>query len=78
MEPTKTKPVAEIKQGLIVASIWEDQRENGPRHKVTFTRLYRKGGQWRHAASFNAKDLLTLMHVADLAHGRILQLVERD
>lgn len=69
-----TKPIAEIKQGLIVANIWENKSESGPRHNVTFTRLYRKGDQWNRTTSFGRDDLLTLAKLADQAHSKIAEL----
>lgn len=70
----KTKPVAEVKQGLITGTIWENKTEKGARHNVTFARLYRKGDQWKRTASFGADDLPTLAAVAELAARRIAEL----
>jgi hypothetical protein len=72
-----TKPVAEVKIGLIVASIWENKDGEHTRHNVTFARLYKKKDeQWKRTASFGHGDLLTLAKVADLAHSKIAELIE--
>ena len=74
MKTEKTKPVAEVKQGFIIATIWENKNEKGTRHNVTFARLYRAGKQWKRSASFGADDLPTLAAVAELAAHRIAEL----
>ena len=66
---TNTKPIHEIRLGRIKASIWENQTENGSRHNVTLTRLYKAdGGDWQSSGSFGRDDLLGLRKVADMAH----------
>jgi len=70
----KNKPVAEVKQGLITGTIWENKSESGTRHNVTFARLYRAGKQWKRSASFGADDLPNLAAVAELAARRIVEL----
>lgn len=70
----KTKPVAEVKIGAIVASIWRNDGETGPRHNVTFKRVYKQGDAWKRTHSFGRDDLLQLAKLADLAHSKIAEL----
>jgi hypothetical protein len=65
---TNTKPIHEIRLGRIKASIWENQTENGSRHSVTFTRLYKADGDWQSSGSFGRDDLLLLAKITDMAH----------
>ena len=52
-----TRPVHEIRLGRIKAAIWENETQNGTRHNVTITRLYRDGDVWRDSSSFGRDDL---------------------
>ena len=63
-----TKPVHEIRIGLVKASIWERAVENGVMHNTKFTRSYRSGDAWRQTETFGRDDLLTLAKLADLTH----------
>ena len=73
-----TKPIAEVKYGMIVASIWRNETEKGVRHNVTLSRLYKtEEGQWKRSDSFGRDDLLLVAKVADLAHSKIIALSER-
>ena len=62
------KPVHEVRFGRIKAAIWENATENGSRHNVTFSRLYKDGDQWKDSQSFGRDDLPLLAKVADQAH----------
>jgi len=68
----KRKPVHEIRVGLVRAAIWENDTQNGTRHNVTFSRLYRDSdGQWQDSSSFGREDLPLLQKVSDRAHSWI-------
>lgn len=64
----KTRPVHEIRLGRIRAAIWENETQNGTRHNVTFSRLYKDGDDWKDSTSFGRDDLPLLAKVADLSH----------
>lgn len=65
------RPIDEVRIGRIKAAIWANPTENGVRHNVTFSRLYKEGDEWRDTDSFGRDDLLLLVKVADRAHTRI-------
>ena len=67
------KPVHEVRLGRIRAAIWENETQNGPRHNVTFTRLYKDGTTWKDSGSFGRDDLPLVAKVADMAHTWIFQ-----
>jgi len=77
----KAKPVHEVRLGKIRAAIWANSSENGTRHNVTFSRLYRdEEGNWKDSTSFSRDDLPLIEKVADLAHFWIFEAakVERE
>ncbi len=67
----KQRPVHEIRMGRIRAAIWENETQNGTRHNVTLTRLYKDGEQWKDSASFGRDDLPLVSKVSELAHSWI-------
>jgi hypothetical protein len=64
----KQRPVHEIRLGRVRAAIWENQTDNGVRHNLTLTRLYKDGDQWKDSASFGRDDLPLVAKVVDMAH----------
>jgi hypothetical protein len=64
-------PVHEVRLGRIKAAVWENTTENGVRHNVTISRLYKDGTQWKDSASFGRDDLPLVIKVADQAHSWI-------
>lgn len=67
------KPCHEIRMGRIRAAIWENDTQNGTRHNVTLSRLYKDGDQWKDSTSFGRDDLLVLAKVAEAACDWIYQ-----
>jgi hypothetical protein len=69
----KQRPVHEIRLGRVRAAIWENHTDNGVRHNLTLTRLYKDGDQWKDSASFGRDDLPLVAKVVDLAHTWIFE-----
>jgi hypothetical protein len=69
----KTKPVHEVRLGRVKAAIWANETDNGTRHNVTITRLYKDGDEWKTSTSFGRDELPLVAKVADLAHSWIFQ-----
>ncbi len=69
----KTRPVHEIRFGLIKAAIWHNLTRAGERYNVTLTRLFRNGDVWKESNHFGRDDLLLAAKVLDLAHTWIYQ-----
>lgn len=69
----KAKPVHEVRLGRIKAAIWANETDNGVRHNVTITRLYKDGDEWKTSTSFGREELPLVAKVADLAHSWIYQ-----
>ena len=69
----KQKPVHEIRMGRIKAAIWANDTDNGTRHNVTITRLYKDGDEWKTSTSFGREELPLVAKVADMAHTWIYQ-----
>ena len=70
---TKTKPQHEIRLGRIKAAIWANETENGTRHNVTVSRIYKDGDQWKDSTSFGRDDLPLVAKVVDQAHSWIFE-----
>ena len=71
---TKSKaarPVHEVRLGRIKAAIWENDTQNGTRHNVTVSRLYKDGEAWKDSTSFGRDDLPLVAKVVDQAHSWI-------
>lgn len=65
------RPVHEVRMGRVRAAIWENETQNGTRHNVTLSRLYKDGDEWRDSTSFGRDDLPLVEKVAALAHAWI-------
>ena len=70
---SKNRPVHEVRFGRIRAAIWQNETENGPRHNVTITRLYKDGDDWKDSTSFGRDDLPLVAKVCDQAHTWIFE-----
>ena len=68
---TKTRPVHELRMGRIRAAIWANETQNGTRHNVTVSRIYKDGDTWKDSTSFGRDDLPLVAKIADLAHSWI-------
>ena len=69
----KQRPVHEIRLGRVKAAIWANDPDNGTRHNVSITRLYKDGDEWKTSTSFGRDELPLVAKVADLAHTWIYQ-----
>ncbi|MCA9259455.1 MAG: hypothetical protein KDA61_09660 [Planctomycetales bacterium] len=67
----KKAPVHEVRVGRVRAAIWENETQNGTRHNVTVSRLYKDGDEWKDSQSFGRDDLPLVAKVTDLAHSWI-------
>ena len=65
---TAKRPVHEIRLGRIKAAIWENSTNDGVRHNVSLSRLYKDGSTWKDSTSFGRDDLPLVAKVADIAH----------
>ncbi len=64
----KARPVHEVRLGRIKEAIWENETQNGSRHNVTLSRIYKEGEQWKDSSSFGRDDLPLIAKVVDQAH----------
>lgn len=55
------KPVHELREGGIKATIWMNGEGPGAFHSVSFTRLYKDGETWRQSHSFSLRNLERLL-----------------
>jgi hypothetical protein len=70
----KATPVHEIRLGRIRAAIWENDTQNGTRHNVTVSRLYKTDDdEWKDSNSFGRDDLPLVGKVLDRCHSWIFE-----
>ena len=69
----KTRPVHEIRLGLIKAAIWHNLTRAGERYNVTLIRLFKNGDVWSQSSHLGRDDLLLACKVLDMAHTWIFQ-----
>lgn len=70
---SKDRPVHEVRMGRIKAAIWENKTDNGTRHNVTVSRIYKDGDQWKDSNAFGRDDLPLVAKVVDQAHTWIFE-----
>ena len=70
-----SKPQAKLKDGLLTATVWENQTEDGKIfYSTTLSRSYKKGDDWKESNSFNEDDLLGIARLAGKAYDAIKRL----
>ena len=62
------RPVHEIRLGRIRAAIWENENERGTMHRVSVSKSYRAGEEWKETSSFFRDDLPFVAKAIDLCH----------
>ncbi len=70
---SKSRPVHEIRIGRIKAAIWGNETQNGTRHNVSISRIYKDGDEWKDSTSFGRDDLPLVAKVVDRAHDWIFE-----
>ncbi len=66
------KPIHEIKFGAVIASIWDNSKDDKPFYSTTVARLYiTDDGTWKRTSSFGISDLPLVAKAADMAHTHI-------
>jgi len=59
--------------GSCQSAIWRNESENGTRHSVAISRIYKTENGWESSTSFGRDELPLVAKVADLAHSWIYQ-----
>ncbi len=68
---TSTKPSHEVRLGRVKAVAFPNETENGIRHGISFSKLYKKDDKWESSSSFSRQDLPLLAKVADELHTQL-------
>lgn len=69
------KPLKRIKIGLISATVWGNETDNGgTRYSIEIVRNYKKEDDWKETSSFGIDDLPIVSKVSDLALAAVLEL----
>ncbi len=64
----KTRPIHEIRRGLIKVRIWRKRTREGTRYTLTVTRLFRNGDLWKESTRFGRDDIPIMRLALDEAH----------
>jgi hypothetical protein len=75
---SENRPVHEIRHRNIRAAIWRNQTAKGQMYKVTVSRSYRDGDQWKDTNSFAFEDLMNVAKALYDAHSAIANAMARD
>lgn len=63
-----------VRFGLVRACVWQVLTDQGTRHNVTVSRLYKGGDDaWHSSNTFSYRDLLPLAKALDWAHTHIAE-----
>jgi hypothetical protein len=73
-----TRPIHEIRRGLITVRIWRKRTRSGVRHTISILRLYRNGDVWKESTRFSRDDVPLLRLVLDEAHTWIFEHSAKD
>ena len=66
-ETKRSKPIHEVKVGMVKAAIWANDTSKGTLYSVTLARLYKADEGWKTTQSFNPRDLTDVVRVSVLA-----------
>ena len=64
-----TRPIHEVRRGLIKVSIWRKRSRSGHRYSVTVVRLFRNGHVWKQSTRFSREDIPLIRLALEVAHG---------
>ena len=74
----KSQPVHRLKDGLLTASIWCNETNDGnPIYSVSFNRSYLKDDEWQTAFSYARSDILKIARLAEQAYDWIARNARR-
>ncbi len=74
-QPESTGPADVLRDGNIKATIWKNERENGPSFSTVFARTWQdEEGGYRDSHSFSGTELLRVSELARGAYTRTIEL----
>ena len=74
-QPEQNGPADVLRDGNIKATIWKNERENGPSYNTTFARTWQdESGAFRDSHSFSGTELLRVSELARGAYARTNEL----
>lgn len=73
-----TRPIHEIRKGLIKVRIWRKRTRSGLRHTVSIVRLFKNGDVWKESTRFSRDDIPLVRLVLDDAFTWIYEQRQKD
>ena len=71
-----SKPIHEIRRGLIKVRIWQRRSKNGVRYSLTVVRLFRNGEHWKESTRLGRDNIPVVRLVLDEAYTWLLTVGE--
>jgi hypothetical protein len=79
-QPKDNKPVKTIRCGVVSASIWRREYDDGVFYSVVLSRSYKPkdSEEWQYSDSLNRDDVLLAAKLLDMAHTWIIRQEQED
>lgn len=69
---TTQKPILKLKDGLLAATVWKNETEDGKTiTTVSLTRSYKKGDDWHETSSFSRQELHRILALGQMAYDEL-------
>jgi hypothetical protein len=73
-----TKPVHEVRRGLIVVRVWRKRTRSQRSYSTSVVRLFRNGNAWKESVRFDSQDIPVIRLALDEAFVWMLANQETD
>ncbi len=72
---TQNKPLAEVKSGAVVGTIWQNEGPTGPYRTIALTRFYKdREDKWQRTKTLRPKDMPDVATVAGMVTAKLAEL----
>lgn len=77
---TTQKPFLKLKDGLLAATVWKNETEDGKTiSSVSLTRSYKKGDDWHETSSFSRQELHRVLVLGQMAYDELsAKMIKRE
>ena len=72
------QPAHKIRDGLMVATVWENEAQGKIFHSVDLKRSYKDGDTWKETTALSARDRLKGANLLTQAYNWIIQQPKRE
>lgn len=77
---TTQKPILKLRDGLLSATVWKNETEDGKSiTSISLTRSYQKGDDWLETSSFSRQELHRVLALGQMAYDEVsTMLIKRE